>query len=359
VLALGDGVAQELVTDPDTTSLTSDTALMIGAAHAALERIGAACSYLEYGLAIAPDAEQHARPDDRSRAWSVRPSGGVGATAQAPPTTFAAPGARPSKTRPRPTEWAETLLVDLYLRTGNYGRAIGRITSLLEPSRSLTARFTASRAQAAIAALRSDHETAHHLLNSATHLARRIPSRFRSALVEGDRAILLAGQRRSFEAINIADRVLASLVRPLCGEYQEWSNAEGASIALTLSRLSALGGDRLTAQRMLIVGEQAAARLGQAYFDAHLGLARAVGAGTEGRFAAADRGLISVLQVANVHGYRPMAGLALLEQGRIAQRRGLVRSARPFYEQALDTFGELGQPREAAETRALLASLAP
>jgi tetratricopeptide (TPR) repeat protein len=376
ILAEGDAVARQLAAEPDTTALTSETALMMGAAHAALERVSAACSYLEYGLAITPVTHRRVLSDRWRPPWSGRSSAptpspapspglpvppgssgqaswrGVGSMVVSPSPSF-----RPPAVRPVPTEWAEMLLLDLYLRSGRYAEAIGRITSLLEPSRSLAARFTASRAQAAIAAMRSDPETAHHLLNSATHLARRIPSRFRAALVEGDRAILLAGQRRTFEAINIADRVLASLVRPLCGEYQEWSNAEGASIAFTLSRQAALGGDRLTAQRMLVVGEQAVAPLSQVYFDAHLALARAVNAGTEGRFAAADRGLIGVQQVANVHGYQPMAALALLEQGRIAQRRGLVRSAGPLYEQALHLFGELGQPREAAETRALASSL--
>jgi hypothetical protein len=184
-----------------------------------------------------------------------------------------------------------------------------------------------------------------------------VPSKFRVALDEGDRAMLFATQGRTREAVTIADRLMGKFVRPPVGPHQLWSNAEGAAIAFTVSRASANEGDSLTAQRLLLVGEQAAQPLGRAFLAAHAALTRGVIQGLSGDHTGAESALITALQTFNTYGYRPAAAMTLLEQGRLAHRRGLVQSARPLYERAIEELRDLGQPRELRFARQLVAAL--
>lgn len=320
VLAGGDAAAAALVDDPATSDLAFEVWAMIGAVHAAQERFAMACTYLEHAVGPAP-----------------------------------APGSAPRHGGAH--DWSELLLLDLYLRLGRYDDALVRIAPLVDPERHIQTRFTATRAQAAIAGARADFETAHFLLNTAVGLALRIRSRFRGALVEGDRALLLAAQGRFYEAIGAADAVLASFVRPAIGDYQRWGNLEGAVVALTIARLAAAADDQLTAQRMLIQGTTAVERDGSTYLRGHLELTRGAFWTAEGNVNEAEAALFEAQRTFNVLGCPPASALATLEQGRLAGRRGLSLSARPLLERAMAEFRVLGQPREVNEARRLLAAL--
>ena len=327
VLAEGDATLAALAADPTTDDLARTVACILGSVHAAQERFAIGASYLEYGLATDP-------PDD--------------------PAVAGAPPASPSTTR----DWYALVLLDLHLKLGRYDDALAAVTPLLEPARAPDIRFAATRAQSAIATARGDYETAHFLLNTATGLALRIRSRFRSALVDGDRAILLATQGRLYEGIGLADRVLTSFVRPAIGDYQNWGNTEGAAIAMSISRAAAGAGDQLTAQRMLIQGTTAAERVPSIYLKAHLDLTRGVFWSAERSFDAAEAALLDAQRGFELLGCEPAMAVTTLEQGRLAHRRGLTLSAEPLYQRALAELRPLGHAREIGETRRLLAALA-
>lgn len=319
VFAEGDAVAAELRADPDKGEALAELALMIGAAHAAHDRPVPAMRYLEYGLAMLPLATS-AREVGRG-------------------------------------DWFDLVLIALYIQSGRYEEAWYRATPLIEPNHTPETRFGAVRAQASLATVHGDYETAHHLLNTSAGIATRLRSRFRSALVEADRAVLLATQGQIYEAVNGADRVFGSLVRPAGGEFQTWANETAAAVALTLSRLSANTGDQLTAQRLLIQGTVAAEHARTAFIAGHLSLAQGVFWSAEHETARAEPALVDAARRFDDLGCLPSSALTTLEQGRNAQARGLHHSARPLYERALTLFRSLGQPREVYEVRRLLAGL--
>ncbi len=407
ILAEGDLVAREVSADPTAAAYTAETSMMIGAAHAAFERLDTARTYLDYGLSLPPEPDptlSELYRAARGRVGRRLPGGtrpaaappaflrpdGSGAAAGADPgvagpfamtSTYAQPasgaggpqgfGAPPGYLPPATTrkrsarvrggsslrDWSALLSLEIAIQTGRYDDALAALTPLLEPSQAVTTRFTATRAQAAITSARGDDEAAHYLLNTAAGLANRVPSQFRSALVEADRAMVFAGQNRVHEAVTIADKVLAQLVRPISGEYQLWAASEAAAVALTLSRRAGRDGDLLTAQRLLRVGEGAAQSVGRHHLAGHVALARGVGLGAERHYDAAEESLLVAMGLFNTYGYRPAATHCLFEQGRLAHERGLVRSALPLYQRALVEYADLGLPREVRQVRRLLDAL--
>jgi hypothetical protein len=415
VLAEGDAVANQLDA-AGRADLLPEVLLQIGAANAALDRFDAAAAYLDQGLTMAaalrpppePSPSPQGPPPGPTHGGPAAPApyptpvpapGPFPAPAPAPgpftaptpaPGPFTAPTPAPGTTRPGPFaapaapglpsapvgsgdrttsalrraardanrfDWFELTLLEVDLRLGRYADVLARVPRLTDPTHQAEVRFAATRAHAAVLAAQGQFEGAHHLLNTAGGLASRIRSRFRLALVEGDRAILLATQGRLLEAITAADRVLAALIRPPVGEHQQWSTAEGAAVALTVSRAASSGGDHLTAQRMLLLGTTAATQVGGAYLAAHLDLARGVFWLLERDLDAAEATLVSAGRQFGVLGCAPAVALATLEQGRLAHARGLVRSARPLYQRALEDFRRLGQPREVNELTRLLVAL--
>lgn len=385
VLAEGDHVADQL-SAAGRTELIPEVLVQIGAVHASQDRFEPAVAYLEQGLAMAaslapappppptptPGAAPTPPPETPvTRAPFDSPPGGPSSTgpfagpAGAPGLPAAPAGgapalgsaaARTARIANR-LDWFELALLDVLLRMGRYDDVVDRVARLAEPTHTAEIRFAATRAHAVALGARGQFEGAHHLLNTAGGVAARIRSRFRSALVEGDRAVLLAAQGRLLEAITAADRVLPSLIRPPVGEYQQWSNAEGATIALTLSRTASRQGDHLTAQRMLHLGTTAVHRVGGDHLHAQLDLARGVLWLLEGDLDAAEASLVSAGRQFGLLGCAPALALTTLEQGRLAEARGLVRSARPLYERALADFRRLGQPREVTELTRLLGGL--
>jgi hypothetical protein len=346
ILAEGDRVAGQLrqLPDPDAevAGWIAETALVLGVAHAAYERAEAASSYLAFGLAAANAATESGarRPDPTSSPRLARRS-----------------SAAPVAVDAALTDRCEVLLLELQLSTGAFEAAAARLPTLLEPTRPTAVRFAATRTQAALASIRGDDEAAHFLLNTATGLAQRLPSRMQVAFVEGDRSIVLANQGRRREAVAIADRLLASFVRPAVGAAQRWSNAEAAAVALTLSRLCAVEGDTLTAQRLLNLGRQAAAPLDLASLRAQASLAAGVALAAEGDIAGSEQALLDAHSTFTTYGYLPASAITTLEQGRAAHRRGLVRSARPLYDRAIDELRSLGMPRETRQCRRLIDAL--
>jgi hypothetical protein len=389
VLSTGDRVADEL-SSAGRAELIPEVLLQVGAAHAALDRFEAAAVYLEQGLTMAaalappppaPPAPAAATvpvppPGRPSAPASVPASGPFGRPAAAPRSGAAAFAAPPAPGLPgAPTsdglasqgttarraaraanrfDWFELALLDVDLRLGRYGDVLARVPRLTDPTHETDVRFAATRAQAAVLGAQGQFEGAHHLLNTAGGLASRIRSRFRIALVEGDRAVLFARQGRLLEAITSADRVLPSLIRPPLGEYQLWSNAEGAAVALTVSQVASANGDHLSAQRLLLLGTSATKQLSSAYLAAHLDLTRGAFWLLERDLDAAEAALVSATRQFGVLGCEPAVARATLEQARLADARGLTRSARPLYERALADFRRLGQPREVNEITRLL-----
>lgn len=383
VLAEGDRVA-DLLSTAGQTNLIPEVLVQIGAVHAAQDRFEPAAAYLEQGLALAaslapppapsPTGPRVTPPDPTFAPPAARgpfdpplPGGPFSASG---PMTPGLPGAPAADGRGQPgssarraarianrLDWFELALLDVWLRSGRYDDVLARAPHLVDPTHRAEIRFAATRAHAAALGARGQFEGAHHLLNTAGGVATRIRSRFRVALIEGDRAVLLAAQGRLLEAIIAADRVLPSMIRPPVGEYQQWSNAEGATIALALCRTASANGDHLTAQRMLHLGTTATQRVGGTYLHAQLDLSRGVLWMLEGDLDAAEASLVSAGRQFGVLGCAPAAALTAMEQGRLAQARGLVRSARPLYERALADFRRLGQPREISEITRLLSGL--
>lgn len=254
-------------------------------------------------------------------------------------------------------DWFEVTLLGVLIRLGRYRDALDRMPRLADPTHAAEVRFAVTRANAAVLGAQGQFEGAHHLLNTAGGLAARIRSRFRAALVEGDRAILLTAQGRLLEAITAADRVLAPLIRPPIGEYQQWSNAQGAAVALSVSRAASAGGDHLTAQRLLLLGTTAADHVGGPYLRAQVDLTRGVFWLLERDLDGAEAALVAAGRELGVLGCAPASAQATFDQGRLAQARGLDRSARPLYERAREEFRRLGHPREVNEISRLLVGL--
>ena len=381
VLAEGDRVADQL-SAAGQTELIPEVLVQIGAVHAAQDRFVPAAAYLEQGLAMAaslapppnpagpratPPGPAPAPPAPRGPFDPLPPGGPFSASGPTAPWLPGAPagggGDRLGSSALRAArlanrlDWFALALLDVWLRSGRYDDVLARAPNLVDPTHRAEIRFAATRAHAAALGARGQFEGAHHLLNTAGGLASRIRSRFRAALIEGDRAVLLAAQGRLLEAITAADRVLPSMIRPPVGEYQQWSNAEGATIALALSRTASATGDHLTAQRMLHLGTTATQRVSSIYLHAQLDLSRGVLWLLEGDLDAAEASLVSAGRQFGVLGCAPAGALTTMEQGRLAQARGLVRSARPLYERALADFRRLGQPREISELTRLLSGL--
>jgi hypothetical protein len=301
--------------------------------------------------------------------WSPPP----GPPAWSPPPAWA-PGPAPVPAgiararrdrRPPFIDWCDLLLCEVHLRTGRTSDAGDRLARLTESERDVTTRYSATRTQAAIAALAGRYERSHHLLNTAAGLAARIPSRFRSALIDRDRAAVLAREGRLGEALNIVDRLLGSMIRPVTGPYQRWSRTEAAWLCLTLSRAAPHTAAAAEARRLLDTAGTAAMPLADPALNAHGVIVSAAiqGAGPSGDDAEAEgvddleERLASAGAFFERSGDRPGAALVVLEHARLAHGRGLDRSARPLYRQAAAELDECGWRVEAREATGLLAAL--
>jgi len=316
VLGTGQHVLDELGADDEQRGLIPAVLVMVGSHLAAAERYADATAYLERGLHDLP---------------------GTAATREVGTGD----------------EYA-LLLLGLRLRLGRYQAAWLLVQELIEPSRSLEARLGATRAQIAISTTFGDFDTAHQLLNTASGLADRLRSRQLAAMVDGDRAIVLATQGRTIEAATFADQVLPSLSQPGRGPALAWSAAQAVTVAATVARFSAQGGDTMTAERMLFIGSDPCERSGHTFERAQLDLARAVVWSETGRATDAEHAVLEARRGFLAIDCAPGAALAQREEARLAAGRGMTASARPLYERARDEFAALGLSREANELAAVL-----
>lgn len=308
VLGTGQPVLDELGADERQAGLVPAVLLMVGATLARLERYPDACAYLERGLLLLP---------------------GTAATREV-----------------GDGDWYALVLLDLLLATGRFRDAWTRIQPLIEPDRSAATRLGATRAQIALYATFGDFETAQQLLNTAAGLADRVGSNQLAAMVQGDRAIVLAEQGRTVEAAAFADQVLPQLGRLGPGPLLAWSGAQASTVTTTLARHAAIHGDLMTAERMLFLASDPAASTGRSFDAAQLQLARGVVWREAGRSVEAESALLEAR-----HGFlslscAPAAALAQREEARLAAVKGMSASARPLYERARDEFAQLGLTRE-------------
>jgi len=316
VLGTGQPVLDELDADERQRGLIPAVLLMIGATLAADERYADAAAYLEQGLARLPGTESRRDVGDGDR-------------------------------------YALTL-VDLRLLLGRYQEAWALVEVLAEPARPPETRLGATRAQLAIMATFGDFETALQLLNTAAGLADRLRSRQLAAMVDGDRAVVLAIQGRVIEAAAFADQVLPSLAHPAPGPLPAWSAAQAVTVATTVARHAATAGDAMTAERMLFLAAEPAGRTGRRFDQAQLELARGVVWREGDRAGDAETALIEARRQFLALDCAPAAAMAQREEARLAATRGLTASARPRFERARDEFAALGLAREVSELDAVL-----
>jgi hypothetical protein len=316
VLGSGQQVLDQLNSDEGQRGLVPAVLLMVGASLASAERYADAVAYLERGLNELPDSAAGREVGDG--------------------------------------DWYALTLLDLRMRLGRYQAAWALAAILIEPSRRLETRLGATRAQVAINATYGGFETAQQLLNTAAGLADRLRNRQLSAMVDGDRAIVLAMQGRSVEAAAFADQVLPSLTRPGRGAELAWSAAQAVTVATTVARHAAIAGDPMTAERMLFLATDPTERTGRRFDQAQLELARGVVWREGGRVGDSELALLEARRQFLALDCAPAAAMAQREEARLAAGRGLTASARPLFERARDEFASLGLAREAGELEAVL-----
>lgn len=316
VLGTGQPVLDQLGATESQRGLVPAVLLMIGASLAGSERYGDATAYLERGLAELPGS-------------AARREVGDG-------------------------DWYALTLLDLLLLQGRYQQAWTFVQALTEPARRLEVRLGATRAQVAITAAFGDFTSAQQLLNTAAGLADRLRNGQSSAMVDGDRAIVLALQGRTIEAAAFADQVLPALTRPGPGPVLAWSAAQAITVTTTVARQAARAGDLMTAERMLFLSIEPAVRSERRFDGAQLALARAVVWLESGRPDEAEAPVLEARRTFVALGCAPAAALAQREEATVAEARGLHASSRPLYERARDEFATLGLVRETAELDAVL-----
>jgi len=307
VLGTGQHVLDALAVESDgLQSMSPAVLLMIGAHLARAERLTDAIAYLERGLAQLPGS------------LATREVG------TADPYSL--------------------LLVQLDLLVGRYRAAWPLIQRLIEPGQKLETRLGATRAQVGVHAAFGEFETAYQLLNTAVGLADRLHNRPQSAMVVGDRAIVLAQQGRVLEATSFADAVLGDLARPAPGPHGAWAAAQALTVGTTVARRAAEAGDLMTAQRLLYGAEQVSGQTGRSLDRGQLALARGVVAWRGGDLLGAEAPLGEAHRLFQTLGCAPAAALAQWEDANLAVARGLHSSAQPQIERAQQAFAALGLP---------------
>jgi tetratricopeptide (TPR) repeat protein len=249
--------------------------------------------------------------------------------------------------------------LDLLLLVGRFHDAWAIVTRLTEPGRPLEARLGATRGHIALAASFGDFDTSQQLLNTAAGLAQQLRSRQQIAVVDGDRAVVLALQGRVLEAAAFADQVLPSLARRGPGPQLAWGAAQAITVATTIARQAAENGDEATAERFL-AGISGVAGASRRSFDiGQIALARGAVWRSSGHLLEAETPLASARRQFLALGCAPAAALAQLEEARLAATRGYHASSRPLFARARAEFDALGLRREVARIDRALASTAP
>lgn len=320
-MAQADALAVRCSADPATRRHTPAIVLVHGQLLAADEQLGAAAVYLEQGLAMLADTGPHevVGGGDAQRA----------------------------------------LLVSLLVQLGRYEAAAAHLPVMEDPARPIEARFAALRARAQLATIHGQPELGHQVLNTAASVAQRIKGAFPIAMIDADRANLLATQGRLFEAMALADHLFLRTVRPVRGPHGDWSSALTTSVAFTLSRHAADQGRAYDCERFLVVGISAVERSPSTFGVAHMELAMARAWRRRGDFAHAEEALIKAAGDFARLGCAPSSALVTLEEACLAEARNLGTSTRSLFERALASFDELGHAWESAILRRHLGLVDP
>jgi hypothetical protein len=313
VLAEGERLVALLDADPGQRGHLPAAMVMVGAALVQVEHYREAVPWLEQGLVRLPGT-----PAERDMA------GG---------------------------HWFHRTLADLYLLLGRWDRAAAYLDWLAWPEQPMDSRLAAARGQAALANASGAWDRAHWLLNTAADLARRSRSNLLLALVEGDRAMLLAAQGRLREAVECADTVVPSLAAPAPGPQQAWANAQATAVYSTIARHLAHEGDIMTAERYLLEAAMTPADRRRVYGTAQLNLARATAWREEGDLARAGVPLREAIAAFEALGAAPASAVAAVEDAHLARALGLADSAKARHERALVALHDLGMTCEMALTR--------
>jgi hypothetical protein len=318
VLTGAQAVLDELADDPEGQDLIAPVLAMVGACLAGTEQYHDALAYLERARTIPPtEASEHEMGRD---------------------DTF-------------------TLIeLDTLLLVGRYRDAWPLVQRLGEPARPLESRLGAARGHVAIAAVFGDYDTANSLLNTAAGLAHQLRSRIQSVVVDGDRAVVLAAQGRSLEAVRMADEVLPLLARPGPGARLAWATSQGITVATAVARSLALAGDLPTAERVMAAISGVAELPGRAFDRGQIALARGTLRRVAGLVVDAEGPIADARRIFLELGCAPAAALAQLEEAHLARDRGYEASARPLFDRARAEYGALGLRREVMAIDALLAA---
>jgi ATP/maltotriose-dependent transcriptional regulator MalT len=318
VLAGAQAVLDELAVDAPAREFTAPVLAMVGASLAGQEQYGDALAYLERALTM-PETPASAHEMGRDDTFAL-------------------------------------VELDLLLLVGRYRDAWPVIQRLGEPGQALESRLGAARAHVALAAVFGDFDTAHNLLNTAAGLAHQLRSRIQSVVVDGDRAIVLANQGRTVEAVRTAEEVLPLLARPGPGSRLAWAMAQGITVATAVARACAAADDVGTAERVMAGISAISGAPGRAFDEAQIALARGTLWRASGLLAEAEAPTTQARRSFLELGCAPAAALAQLEEARLAVARGYAASSRPLFDRARSEYAALGLRREVVAIDALLAS---
>jgi ATP/maltotriose-dependent transcriptional regulator MalT len=259
----------------------------------------------------------------------------------------------------RGAHWFHRALADTYLLVGRWDEAAAYLDWLALPEQPDDSRLAATRGQLFLAASFGRFDQAAHLVNAAADLARRARSEIAEAVVEADRALVLAAQGRLREAVHFADGVTPRLAAPAADDRQQWANQQATVLLTTLARLLAETGDLMTAQRYVLEAAVPVAQARRMYATAQYELARSVLWREEGELGRAAPPIRAAIDQFVALDTLPAVAMARLAEAKLAEASGHEVAARSLYERALAEFQGLGLPREQAEARRRLAQLGP
>jgi hypothetical protein len=249
----------------------------------------------------------------------------------------------------RGAHWFHRALADTYLLLGRWDRAALYLDWLALPEQPLDSRLAATRGQLFLASAYARFDHTPFLVNAAADLARRARSEVAEAVVEADRAMVLAAQGRLHEAVLHADEVSPRLAAPGSDDRQQWANQQATVLLTALARLLAEAGDLMTAERYLLEVAVPTTQSRRSYATAQHQLARSVVWREEGDLGRAEAPALAAVEQFNALDTLPASAVARLAEARLADRRGHTVAARALYDRAIDELGALGLRREWAD----------
>ena len=322
VLGQAQAVLDQIEDDPIQQELVPAVLLLAGATLAGAERYGDALAYLQRGRQLSGDGPGLAREIGTGESfWLVE--------------------------------------LDLLLLTGRYRQAWDLVVPLTEPERAVQSRLAATRAHVSLAVTYADFDRAYQLLNTAAGLAQQLRSRPQEVAVDADRAVVLARHGRLGQAARLADAVLALLARPGPGARLAWATAQAVTVATTVARMAAAGGEVSTAERMLATlgPVMSTGGTGRTFDTGQYALARGTVWRDSGLLTEAEEPIAAARRTFLHLGCAPAAAQAQLDEARLAVLRGYGASARPLFDRARTEFAALGVSREVAEIDAALGAI--